>query len=76
MNIPEAKELSVFAVIFVVSAVKFEVVVEFVPVGCKVVVVVVLVVDIELSVFQFQNSKLNSNIAIGAPKMETHMPGY
>ena len=74
MNIPEAKELSVFAVIFVVSAVKFEVVVEFVPVGCK--VVVVLVVDIELSVFQFQNSKLNSNIAIGAPKMETHMPGY
>ena len=75
MNIPEAKELSVFAVIFVVSAVKFEVVVEFVPVGCKV-VVVVLVVDIELSVFQFQNSKLNSNIAIWAPKMETHMPGY
>ena len=61
--------------IFVVSAVKFEVVVEFVPVGCKV-VVVVLVVDIELSVFSFQNSKLNSNIAIGAPKMETHMPGY
>ena len=74
MNIPEAKELSVFVVIFVVSAVKFEVVVEFVPVGCK--VVAVLVVDIELSVFQFQNSKLNSNIAIWAPKMETHMPGY